>query len=476
MTRSTEEPGASGRQRHGLAPGMLAARDRLAAAMRLHPRLADAALAAVLLALSVPPFTSLAGGNRALSLALVVATVSPLAWRRRAPSLVLVIIAGPALVELFTGRQLTDYLALLVAFYTVAAYSARWRALAAAVLLEAGAVLAVSHMRTPGAHRVLVWVIASCLIAAAGLVGYYIGATRRAHAAALADRAERAERERQHEVELAASAERARIAREMHDIVAHNIAVMIALAEGAAYAKDPDQSATLMEQISATGRTALTEMRRLLGVLREPTGPGHAPQPTLADVNGLLATVRAAGLAADLTVSGRPFPLPPSAELALYRIIQEALTNTLKHAVASSAQVHLIYRSGVIIIDVTDDGRPGGTGAGSGPDAGHTAGGQRIAGSGDGIAGSGHGIAGSGHGIAGSGHGIAGMRERAALFDGQVSAGPRPGGGWRVHAVMRVGTAGDQGPAADQRPASDLVPSADAVPAGSDRGAAAESA
>jgi len=254
-------------------------------------------------------------------------------------------------------------------------------------------------------------------IPGAGLLGYYIR-TRRAYLASLVDRAERLERERDQEARLAASAERTRIAREVHDIVAHNIAVMVALAEGAAYtvADSPDQAATIMGQVAGTGRSALTEMRRMLGVMRQPGGPEHAPAPALADLDALLATVRAAGLPTVLTVTGEPFPLPPSAELALYRMIQEALTNTLKHAGAASAQVRLDYRPGAVGLEVTDDGQPG-----AGPAAAPVA-----------------------------GHGIAGMRERAAVFGAEVSAGPGAGGGWRVYTVLRLDPA-PAGPGAGTR-------------------------
>ena len=236
------------------------------------------------------------------------------------------------------------------------------------------------------------------------------------------DRAERLERERDHQAQLAAAAERVRIAREVHDIVAHNIAVMIALADGAAYTAEasPGQATSLMRQVSATGRSALGEMRRLLGVLREPAAPGPAPQPSLDDVDDLIATVRAAGMPTRLTVTGQPFPLPPSAQLALYRTIQEALTNTLKHAPGATAQVRLAYRPGEVELEVTDHGRPGAVPAARAAPA-----------------------AGASAGPHGGGHGITGMRERAAIFDGQVSAGPRPGGGWRVHTVLRL----DQPPA-----------------------------
>jgi signal transduction histidine kinase len=229
---------------------------------------------------------------------------------------------------------------------------------------------------------------------------------------ALVDQAERLERERDQQAQLAAAAERVRIAREVHDIVAHNIAVMIALADGAAYTAEarPDQATSLMGQVSATGRSALGEMRRLLGVLREPAAPGPAPQPSLDDVDELIATMRAAGLPTRLTVTGQPFQLPPSAQLALYRTIQETLTNTLKHAPGATAQVRLAYRPGEVELEVTDDGRPGGVPAAE---------------------------------PRGGGHGLIGMRERAATFGGQVSAGPRPGGGWRVHTILSLGPSED---------------------------------
>jgi signal transduction histidine kinase len=178
-----------------------------------------------------------------------------------------------------------------------------------------------------------------------------------------------------------------------------------------------------MSHASEAGRSALTEMRRLLGILRQPgaAASGSAPQPALADLDTMIDTVREAGLPVRLTVSGQPFPIPPSAQLALYRIVQEALTNTLKHAGATSAHVRLRYRDGEVDLEVTDDGRPAAIAAPVSPGAGSMAAGQ----------------------------GLAGMRERAAVFGGEVSAGPRPEGGWRVHALLRAGPAhAGTGPAA----------------------------
>jgi signal transduction histidine kinase len=390
--------------RHGrlTARGALDARDSCAAWLRRHPLATDAMVAGVVLALSLPPLTGPTGHNHALSLALILVMVSVLVWRRHAPFTVLAVITGVALVQLTTGT-LNGGLTLLVALYTLAAYAPARSILAGVALLEGASVF----VALSSGNGLLAWTSLSGLVMATWFTGYYIR-TRRSYLASLVSRAERLERERDTQAQLGASAERARIAREMHDIIAHNIAVMIALADGASYtvAGNPGQAATLMGEISATGRSALTEMHRLLGVLRQPAGPAHAPQPTLADIDNLLAAVRAAGLPTRLTVTGQPPALPPSIQLALYRIIQEALTNTLKHSAAASARVQLTYVPDGVALEVTDDGRPRARPVGA-PDAEPSA-----------------------------GHGITGMRERAAVFGGEVSAGPGPGGGWRVHTML----------------------------------------
>jgi signal transduction histidine kinase len=381
---------------------------RLLAWGRRHPALADVPLLSFLLWQSVASSTG--SGDEAVAVPLALVALGPLLWRRRAPLPVFAAVLAATVAQVLLREGVTGGPALLVSFYTVASREPHRRVLAAFAAMEGGAVLLVARYRPAGVNLALLWVFLSGLVCAAGLLGYYVRG-RRAHLAALVDRAQRLEREREQEARLAAAAERARIAREMHDIVAHNLAVMIALSDGAAYTaeQDPGQAVSIMGHVSDTGRAALTEMRRLLGVLRDPvaetTGAGAAPAPApgLADLDHLLATVRAAGLPTALTVSGQPFPLPPSAQLTVYRVSQEALTNTLKHAAATSARVRLDYRAGRVALEITDDGRPGGS---TPPDA--------------------------------PGHGIAGMRERAAVFGGEVTAGPRPGGGWRVHTVLRV--------------------------------------
>ncbi len=225
--------------------------------------------------------------------------------------------------------------------------------------------------------------------------------TRRAYLQALQDRAERAERERDAQARIAVVEERARIARELHDVVAHNLSVMTALADGAGFAPGTDQARRAVAQIATTGRQALTEMHRLVGVLRtDDDAPDRAPAPGLGDLAAVVEQVRAAGLPTALTVTGRPAPLATGAQLAVHRLVQEALTNTLRHARgARSATVRLDWRPDELAVEVTDDGEPA-----AAPDR--------------------------------PGHGLVGMRERVAAWDGRVDAGPRPGGGWRVAAVL----------------------------------------
>jgi signal transduction histidine kinase len=392
----------------------------------------------VLVATALPPISDIAGPNRWLAVTLIIAMALPLVWRRRAPAAVFAVILVLALIQLRVNpHEGNDLLPLACAFYTVATREPRWQVLAGAAALEIAAALAPNG-----------WGIYSLLIAFTLLLGYYIR-TRRAYIAALVDRAERLERERDQQAQLATAAERARIAREVHDIVAHNIAVMTALADGAAYTAEasPGQGAALMRQVSETGRSALIEMRRLIGVLRDP--PGHSPQPALDDIDDLLAAVREAGLPVTMTVTGQPPLLPATAQLAIYRIIQEALTNTLKYAPSSTARVQLGYQpdrvdleisdtgrvdleisdTGRVDLEITDTGRP----KAAGPAPATASEGAPGTGSAPGMPAAGP----------GGGHGIAGMRERAALFAGHVTAGPAPGGGWRIHATLRP----DLGPA-----------------------------
>jgi signal transduction histidine kinase len=239
------------------------------------------------------------------------------------------------------------------------------------------------------------------------VAAWALGNLRRARVqrlAALEERARLLELERDQEMRLAAQTERARIARELHDVVAHSLSVVIAQADGGRYAgkDDPAAATGALEAIAATGRQALTDMRALLGVLREGGGQEYAPQPDVGAVPALVEDVRVSGLDVDLIVEGAPRPMPAGPQLAAYRIVQESLTNVLKHAgPAARAWVRLHWRDDALELSVLDDGR----GAGA-PD-------------GD-----------------GNGQGLTGMHERARLHGGRLEAGPRAGGGFGVHAAL----------------------------------------
>jgi signal transduction histidine kinase len=326
----------------------------------------------------------------------------PLIWRRRWPISVFALIAAVAFAQWLTGEQNAADVALLVAFYTVAAREGMRRTAAAAAVLEIGIVLAVARW-SPGHRAVLFFVLLSGMASAAFFIGTTMRA-RRAYLASVEDRATRLELERDQQSQIVAAAERARIARDMHDVVAHNLSVMIALADGAALTlpDDPGRASAAMKQVSATGRQALTEMRRLLGVLRESTPATLEPQPSLLDLDQLLARVRMVGLRGELVTEGSMPPLPAGLQLTVYRLVQEALTNTLKHAVgAHTSTVRLRVTGDRLEVEVTDDG-------------------ERVTSS-------------SGMAVAPLvGHGISGMQERAAVYGGTVDAGPRTTNGWRV--------------------------------------------
>jgi signal transduction histidine kinase len=334
-----------------------------------------------------------------------VALTLPLVVRRVWPSAVFGFIFGVSAVAGLLNVHLVVSFALVVALYTVAAYEPRRRALAAAGLLEGGVIAAgISLAGSAWWHPAI---LGTGMVAAALGLGLYT-ATRRAYLKELHDRAERLERERDQQQELAAAAERARITREMHDIVAHNLAVMIALSDGAAAASagSSPQAATAMRTVSATGRQALADTRRLLSGPREDAGADgeRQPLPDLSGLDALVARVRAAGLPVSYELHGAPAPLPAGVQLTVYRLVQEALTNTLKHAGAgASAVVRLWYLPGELRLVVEDNG----AGASAPrPDTG--------------------------------GRGLAGMRQRVQTFGGDVQAGPRSPAGWRVSALLRL--------------------------------------
>jgi len=359
----------------------------------------------------------------------VAALIFPLVFRRRAPMTVFLTVATVAFVQwMVTGPGLADA-ALLVALYTVALESDWVLVVAASAILEAGVVMATVRW-TPTGNHVKSFVFLTGLAFTALLAGVVVRALR-SQLDWLAERAERLELERDQQASLAAAAERARIAREMHDVVSHNIQVMVTLADAASRARthDPSRAAEAMREVSSTGRQALTDMRRMLGVLREEPAlagangaepPPRTPQPGLCDLEALVERVGGTGLAVSVERSGRPFEVSGAAGLTAYRIVQEALTNALKHAEEpDSVVVRLEFRNPDISVRVTDDGRTKVSVPGSEPGMRNDNGRGEPAGAG------------------GGGHGLAGMAERAAAFGGTLDAGPRSSGGWEVTATLR---------------------------------------
>lgn len=389
----------------------------------------DATGTGILLVLMVVTATDIADGvsNAMRSYAsplISIAVVAPLAWRRVRPAASAAAVYTAALLQLafWTPLVVPADLAVLVALYSVTVHGPRWAHRVAIVGALVGSVLLGLSMYgwfdVPGTVSTAVFTgVVSLSVWAFGLVRR----SRRETIAALVDRARRLEVERDQQTQIATAAERARIAREMHDIVAHSLTVMIAQADGGRYAADADPGAATraLGTIAETGRAALTDMRRLLGVLRGsddreqttelpgPGGLGHgaaqgfAPQPAESDIGALVDQVRASGLRASLVRMGEPRNLPPGAGLTVFRIAQEALTNVLKHAGPDPLVTVLVqWLPDAIVLEVTDDGR----GASADSD--------------------------------GLGQGLLGMRERTTMFGGTVTAGPRPGGGFRVRAQL----------------------------------------
>ena len=381
------------------ARGVRPAFARMGTFARRYPHLSEIALALGVFLLCIPELIT-EHDQRVSVLLFSAALALPLIWRRRYPMRVFLVLAAVAFAQWVVQVNVVADVALLIALYTVAANESRTKTILAAAVLELGAILAAV---SDGGFREFVGL--SALSVAAGVLGTSVR-HRRALLASLEDRAARLELERDQQGLIAAAAERARIAREMHDIVAHNLTVMIALADGAVFAAErtPEKATSAMETVSATGRQALAEMRRLLGVLRDDEQTSTlVPQPGVPQIDQLVEQVRAAGLPVTLEVAGDGRALPAGAQLTVFRLVQESLTNCLKHAGASAvARVRLRYAADGVDVEITDNG-PGRS---------------RPAESG--------------------GRGLDGMRERAAVYAGTVEAGPRAGGGWTVHARLSL--------------------------------------
>ncbi len=365
--------------------------------VRTHPLATDALLAAVLLALSTLWLVgsgSAAPGAAAIQTALV-ATV---AVRRACPSGVFLLACAVAFAQWLFAFPLIGDGALLFGLYTVAAHQSRIRAALAAGLLEVGAFMATLKWE-PADTTLRSLLFLTATVVAALFAGLAVASGSR-YLAWMDERARRLAVERDQQATIAAAAERTRIARELHDIVSHSLSVVITLADAAAVVSRSDPGREAMADVSEAGRQALSDMRAMLGVLRTDDPPADlAPQPGVAELDALVERVRATGLAVDLDIEGTAFPLGAAAGLTAYRIVQEALTNTIRHGAARHARVTIRYDAPCVQVRVADDGTAA------------AASGQQ-------------------------GHGINGMRERAALHDGAVIAGPAPDGGWLVSATL----------------------------------------
>jgi signal transduction histidine kinase len=329
---------------------------------------------------------------------LIECTALPLAVRSLWPLLVLgvTLVAAVAGDLLFGGLQLAGP---VIALYTVARHHDRGVSSAAAAVTAAGlAVPAASRAAENPLFAMAIYLV----LVAAWAIGDNV---RRRHAYLTRVQAREAaiDEEQQERARVAVAEERARIARELHDVISHNVSVMVvqAAAGGDVFATRPDRAREALGSIESTGREALVELRRLLGILR--TGDEQlaiGPQPGLGSLRSLVEQVREAGLAVELRIEGEQAPLPPGIDLAAYRIVQEALTNTLKHAGKAQASIVVRYAQAALELEISDNGP--GTGAV----------------------------------VNGSGHGLIGMRERAALYGGALEAGARDTGGYTVRARL----------------------------------------
>jgi len=349
------------------------------------------------------------GQPRWPSALLIAAATLSLAVRRRFPlAVMLVTISAVSAQQLLDDRSFSavTIAAPLIAAYTVGAHCPRWRAIT--VIAISVPIIAAAETIVWGEDG-FVWFLfmGSTLLGMPALSGRAMRVHRR-QAATLRTLTERLRRERDALARLAIVEERTRLARELHDAIAHGVSVMV-LQAGAAeqvLSSSPEQARQAAYAVQETGRAVLEELSRLLGLLHtdEDSSP-RAPEPSLDDLDGLLAQVRQAGLSVQLSIDGIPAPLPAGLDASAYRVIQEALTNTLKHAGAPATLVSVHYEPTVITLEVLSEGAATGT---------------RAAG--------------------GGGHGLVGMRERVELYGGDLHAGPEPTGGYAVRARLPLGS------------------------------------
>ncbi len=372
-----------------------------------------AALVAVLTVVEASSADADLGGQEAdlFAYATILIGAASLLFRRRFPLTVLVIVS--TVLALFYARDGSDFLAILGVspFYAVGAHSSkRPQAFVATMVVGAAlmVVASVSILDTPTGYDTAGAISMASFLTTATVVGVLVRNRQRIFAAT-EQRAELAEADRDAEAERAVARERSRIAREMHDVVAHGmsvIAVQAAAAQEIVHT-NPDKAAEVLNRIENVGRESLTEMRRMLGVLRDSdddaAAASLAPQPSLDDVNAAVARSADAGVATDLIITGQERELPPGIELAAFRIVQEALTNVLKHAgPMASASVTINYGPDALTVEIVDDGR------------------GSVSSLSD----------------VGGGNGLIGMRERVEIYGGELAAGPRTGGGYRIRAAL----------------------------------------
>ena len=372
---------------------------------RIRPSVGDSALA---LAIAIAAAIAASGAppgepTRSLLITLAGAAGLTLAFRGLYPVTVLAVTVA---VTGFFALVYDGYwpFAALVAFYSVAAHSPRRTAVISGVcglLVLAIPIASTIDLQPLTWSKVALFAGRLAPLVAAWILGDNVR-TRRAYMSAVEDRAAQLEREQEANARRAAAEEQARIAREVHDVVAHNLSVIVvqATAADAVFASDPADAQNAVRAIESTARQALDELRRVLGVVRagDEDAPDYAPLPSLSDLDPLLGQVRAAGLEVELEITGDSRELPPALELSAYRIVQEALTNTLRHGDASHATVTLTFDPEALAVEIVDDGTPSPGWNGTG------------------------------------GQGLIGMRERASAFAGKVDAGPSATGGFRVAA------------------------------------------
>jgi signal transduction histidine kinase len=334
--------------------------------------------------------------------AVILVASSALAFRRRAPLATLCVVAaalaGPELAGRLTITLWGDFVPALIATYSVARHCPRRTAIVG-VLVVAAAMI-VSALRLPNIGTVSNIPFTGIPLAGAVLSGRLLRARQFAHQQ-VSLHAYRVESERDETIRAAVSEERARIARELHDVVAHSVSVMVVQAGAAEdlLNRDPQRAHLPLQTIQETGRQAVADMQRMLGLLRGEHSPTLGPQPGTEQLSDLVDRMAEAGLPVELRIEGTRRPLSPGVELAAFRVVQEALTNTLKHAGPAQASVVVSYGDDALEVYVRDDG--------TGPAANGSAG-------------------------SGTGHGLIGIRERAAVYGGAVEAGPAPGGGFAL--------------------------------------------